>query len=203
MVLSHGMCQECWSSLPASSAISSAIPYIVTAVNSLRSPTHTKLPHHYLNSPLSMQTEHIINRRSTDKSLWYLSTAIVFKVYIWPKIKSPSLQHWASKSLMLEPYVCIRWHFGKKVSFLTPLIKKKKKALLLSTEIRTWMTLQRPRKLKAHVRSGLPSKNVVFGVQVVCSAFWLLNHIVTFALARHRAIVISTSYNLGAFCSGV
>lgn len=82
MVLSHGMCQECWSSLPASSAISSAIPYIVTAVNSLRSPTHTKLPHHYLNSPLSMQTEHIINRRSTDKSLWYLSTAIVFKVYV-------------------------------------------------------------------------------------------------------------------------
>lgn len=111
--LSHSMCRELWSSLPASSAISSAIPYIVTTLNSLRSRTHAKSPHHYLNSPLSMQTEYIINRHSTDKSSWYLSTAIVFKVFIRPKIKSPSLQHWASKSLMLEPYVCIGWHFGK------------------------------------------------------------------------------------------
>lgn len=72
----------------------------------------------------------------------------------------------------------------------------------MSTEIRTWMTLQRPRKLKAPVRSGLPSKKVVFGVPVVCSAFWLLNHIVIFPLALHRAIATIWVHSVLVFRPG-
>lgn len=36
-----------------------------------------------------MQTEYVLMgkyRSDTGKYLWYLSTAIIFKVYIWPKI---------------------------------------------------------------------------------------------------------------------